>query len=37
METGKTMQEAIYAYVFEGKKVLNIDVEPWPSNSPCAF
>jgi hypothetical protein len=25
METGFTMQEAIYKYVFEGKKVLDID------------
>jgi hypothetical protein len=37
MENGLTMQEAIYQYVFAGNKVLNIDVQPWPSNTPCAY
>ena len=34
---GLTMQEAIFQFVFEGKKVLNIDVESWPANTACAY
>jgi hypothetical protein len=36
-ETGSTMQTAIYKYVFEGKKVFDIDNLAWPANSPCAY
>lgn len=37
MESGSTMQEAIYRYVFAGGKVVDIDLLPWPSNAPCAY
>lgn len=37
MESGSTMQEAIFKYVFEGTKVIDIDLSPWPSNTPCAY
>lgn len=37
METGYTMQEAVYQFVFEGKKVIELDLNSWPSNTPCAY
>ena len=37
MTRGITMQEALYAHVIAGEKVLAIDVENWPSNEPCAY
>ena len=31
------MQEAVFEFVFENKKVLRIDLDPWPLNAACAF
>ena len=33
---GLTMQEAIYKFVFEDSKVVEIDLVPWPENAACA-
>ena len=33
---GLTMQEAIYSFVFENNKVVQIDTDPWPKNGACA-
>ena len=35
--SGLTMQEAIYQFVFQNNKVLQIDVESWPANEACAY
>ena len=34
---GVTMQEAIYQFVFQNNKVVEIDLLPWPGNAACAF
>lgn len=34
---GNTMQEAVYSFVFENNKVVDIDVDPWPMNAACAY
>ena len=35
--TGKTVKEAIDEFTFEGKRILSVDLVPWPLNKPCAF
>jgi hypothetical protein len=36
MEEGRTMEDAVTAWVFEGKEVVDIDLFGWPMNSPCS-
>ena len=33
---GNSMQHAVEAFVLRGEKVVDIDVEAWPANTPCA-
>ena len=35
--SGNTVKKTIDQFVFERKRVLNIDMFPWPGNTPCAF
>lgn len=37
MNTGDTIRTAISKYVFEERKVFDIDYDAWPSNKPCAY
>ena len=34
---GPTMRTAVEDFVFDGKRVLAVDLFPWPANTPCAY
>ena len=36
MQNGTTMQSAIYSFVMENQKIVEMDAVPWPKNTPCA-
>ena len=36
-ENDLTSQDAVEAFVFQDKGIVNIDQYPWPSNRRCAF
>jgi hypothetical protein len=35
-KTGLTIKQAIKAFVFDNKRVVQIETQPWPANTGCA-
>jgi hypothetical protein len=37
MNSGNTMKSAVEGFVFDNKRIVNIDLLSWPANAPCAY